>query len=102
VCSVGTKALSHFVDTSRMPIVVTYNLLLKILHWSSAFTGLGIIAYNILLCRYEITLARSKLLHDTKVRDLMAIGKGGHCFVIKVFRTKYNNVFTYLSYFCQK
>ena len=62
--------------------MVTYNLLLKILHRSSAFTGLEIIAYNILLCRYENTLARAKLLHDTKARDLMALGKGGHCFVI--------------------
>jgi len=48
-------------------IMVTYNLLLKILNGSSAFSGLGIIVNNVLLCRYKISHAFWTFLCDTEV-----------------------------------
>jgi len=47
-------------------IVITYNLILKILNGSSAFSGPGIIR-NVLLCCYKINHARSPFLYDTEV-----------------------------------
>jgi len=44
----------------------TYKNSIKNLSPSSAFLGLGIIAYDVLLCSYEITHAHSTFLYDTE------------------------------------
>jgi len=76
----SATVIPYHEDKSLSLMKVYYYYYKQILLECHAFSGLGIVVYNVLLCQSEITRACSMLLYDNEVIKLV-LGKGD-CFAV--------------------